>query len=217
MAENILKENSEIQFDSDKIVKLYVSKPQMTEQTTRIIELVSSVYNPEIYSEGIRGLANIPEYQYPLLVQPIYYLIWITPVFKKQIDLITSILDNSPRIFHSLLFHHVVVNFDSISTDRKDKFFFLLKKIFPLMSFSYILGIQNYQVLGYLLEQITSKEIFLDWSDSLFLEFLSTCKPFLCTSVQKIKIDEQLVRKYLDRTTNPKNRDALYSLFKESS
>lgn len=213
MQENF--KNSQIeQFSIQQIHDISNSNAKPSNETHEIINLLKEVNNSELCAQAISKLSQISEDQYSFVTPHIYYLIWSTPVFKIQVGLINSILENSSKGFHALLLHHVVLNFHKISTDRKDKFFYFLKKAFTVMSFSYILNIQNLEVLGFLLEQIKSKDIFQDWSDILFIDFISNCKPFLLESIQDIKIDENLVRPNLDKAKNPKNRDALYKLFK---
>lgn len=202
-----------LQFSKDQVQILEKSPLSISQSTQEIISLLGFVNDCESYNFAISRINQIQEQELSTIVPAIFYLIWSTPIFKVQVELIDRILSNSPRSFHALLFDYICSNFNSISTDRKDKFFYFLKKVFSTMSLSYILGIENVEVLGFLLLKI-EKSMFNDWSDALFLEFVANCKPFILENIQNIKIDEKAVRLCLKEVTNPKNREALYKLFK---
>lgn len=153
-------------------------------------------------------------------IREIYYRIWNTPNFKKQKALVDEILQEIPVEFQNLLLHHVIVNFDKIETDRKDKFYYLIKKIIQdneQTTLEYILNIKSTDALGYILTIINeeNKKIISKWDDKLFIEFISKCKPlFLPMISEDFKFEEEVLKKYIEMPIDQLNREKLYKFMK---
>ena len=140
----------------------------VNDDTLEINKLIEMVEDQETHRTAMTRIEQFSEHEFPLFIPSVFYLIWSTPVYKNQTLLIDFILSNTPIVFHSLLFKYVVLHFEEIETDRKDKFFYFLKKIFlnleiknenfanskntaESITFAYVLGIKNEEVLGFLL------------------------------------------------------------------
>lgn len=145
------------------------------------------------------------------VLSAVFDLILDTPNYGKQVALIDSILDSSPYVFHALLFHFTVANFKGIPTDRKDKFYYLIKRTFNRMSLEYILEIKDWEVAGYIWSVAQEKSMFEDWDEHRFIKYVVGCKPFILESI-KIKLSRNIVKEYLDNPMSSHNREALYRL-----
>lgn len=186
----------------------------MLQTSSESIKQTSKLFGEDT-EEALAQLRNCPEHDYHTMVPPTFYLIWATPSFKKQVALVDSILGSTPEPFHTLLLHYVIKHFGAISTDRKDKFYYLIKKTFHKLSFQEITEIQDLEVQEYVWKIIDSdRSTVNDWDDELFLRFLSSAKPFIAAIFKNIRIEEQKVKRYIDLPVSPKNREALYRLFR---
>jgi hypothetical protein len=187
----------------------------MQQTSSESKQVSNSFYNGEGTEEALMKLRSCSEHDYSVLVPPTFHLIWTTPSFKKQVALIDSILDSTAEPFHRLLLSHVIKNFGAIPTDRKDKFYYLVKKTFHTLSFAEIIAIEDLEVQEYVWKIIdTDRAVVVDWSDELFLRFLSSAKPFIAATINNIRIEEEKVREYIDLPIHSKNREALYRLFR---
>lgn len=63
-------------------------------------------------------------------IKEIFYEIWSTPTYKKQVKLIDEIL--TEKSVRKPLFQYVVDQYEKIETDRKDKFLYLTLKTVEL-------------------------------------------------------------------------------------
>lgn len=145
-------------------------------------------------------------------VSRILELIMETPNYKRQVVLIDSILSSFPLLLHALLFHATVQMFPSIPTDRKDKFFYLLKRTLPTLSFEYVCGIPVPEVSVYVWSLVEDKTLFLDWDDRMFIEYVIREKPFILKNMKHIRIERKVIEKYLNIPMHPKNREMLYNM-----
>lgn len=147
------------------------------------------------------------------LVDKIYSVIFVTPNFKKQVALIDRILSESPKPFHRNLLNSVILNFKNIPSDRKDKFFYLIKKTLNLMPFEYILKIEDKEVQCYIWKNVITEKL-ADWDDRMFIEFVMKSEAYLVGCIGKFKIEKTLVEEYLEKDMGVKQREYLYSLLK---
>lgn len=178
-------------------------------------QIISSLYNGKDVDEALARLKECPEQHYPALVGPVFYLIWTTPTFKRQVALVDTILDSTDEAFHILLLRHVIRNFKTVSTDRKDKFYYLIRETFGKLSFAEIIGIDDLEVQEYVWGMINrDRTAVKDWDDEMFLGFLSKAKPFIAEVIDNIRIEKEKVEKYIDLANHSKNREALYRLFR---
>lgn len=178
-------------------------------------QITISLYNGKDVDGALSRLKECPEQYYSLLVAPVFYLIWTTPIFKRQIALVDTILDSTDEVFHILLLRHVIRNFRTVSTDRKDKFYYLIKRTFSKLSFRDIIEIDDLEVLEYVWGIIDKdRSVVKDWDDEMFLSFLSSVKPFIAETIYNIRIEKEKVEKYIDLAHHSKNREALYRLFR---
>ncbi|KAM0679826.1 hypothetical protein GINT2_001998 [Glugoides intestinalis] len=151
-------------------------------------------------------------------IQEAFYLIWNTPNFKRQCALIDTIFSETTTEFHFLLLNHVIVNFNNIATDRRDKFFYLIKKALFLAPIDYLLAIKSSAVMVYILKFINdeNKKYIDGWNDRQFVEYIAKCKSFLleCIDLTSLTIDKGVIQEFIERSINQKNREALYKLLK---
>lgn len=149
------------------------------------------------------------------LTEAVFFIILNTPNYKKQVALIDVIVSCSSQKFKLMLLNYTISNFWALSTDRKDKFYYLIGRTFNILGFRDILGINDLEIQEFIWSRINAdRSIIKDWDDDLFLEFLIGCKPFVASLISKIKIPRNKVQKYIDLPMNPKNRATLYGLFK---
>lgn len=145
----------------------------------------------------------------------IFFIIFSTPNYKRQVLLIDSILASCNDDLKIRLLNHIISNFNSIPFDRKDKFYYFLGCTFFLLEFRKIVEIEDLEVQNFIWKKINEdRKVIRDWEDSVFLNFISTCKPFIAKCINNIKISETLVREYIEKDIHPINREILYSLFK---
>lgn len=146
------------------------------------------------------------------LVDALYYLIWSTPVFKKQVALVDAILNDCGESVHRQLVSLVIERFPEIRTDRRDKFYYLISKSFHLITFTEMLAFADTGLLEYSCTYINNCKP-ADWDDILFLEFFVSCPAWLCDIFSSVRIAEPIVRPYFERNMPAANRKALYKLF----
>lgn len=146
-------------------------------------------------------------------VEALFVLIWETPSFKKQVCLIDEIVRIIDEETERELLLHVINKFETINGDRRDKFYYFMSKSLRLLNFKEILSIKNTDVLDCCCRYLRNNRC-IDWDDSLFVEFLAYCKPWLCRHFRDIAVEEGKVRIVLsDDKISQVNREALYRLF----
>ncbi|KAI5152024.1 hypothetical protein ENBRE01_2511 [Enteropsectra breve] len=147
------------------------------------------------------------------LIEQIYYLIWSTAKWRDQIKLIDRIIGNLDERRHRMLLDYIICVFPKIESDRTDKFFYFIKSSFYLLSFKEIVEMQELKVLEYIVQFISQDR--KDFDNELFLNWISTTKPWIADKINNIKIEEKLVRPYLNaKGLSDMTRAALFRLFK---
>ncbi|ELA42635.1 uncharacterized protein VICG_00387 [Vittaforma corneae ATCC 50505] len=165
----------------------------------------------EDHSGNYCSISDIHNSTYKDVLSVIFDVIFDTPNYKKQVSLIDSILDSSPCFFHALLFHFTIEHFKGIPTDRKDKFYYLIKRTFNRVPLEYLLEIKDWDVAEYIWSMVENKNELEDWDDHRFIRYVISCKPFILKSI-KIKLDRNIVRGCLDEPMSSQAREALYRL-----
>lgn len=147
------------------------------------------------------------------LIVELYYLLWETPNFRVQQQLVDRVLDRIGSNTAKCLLGHIIDVFSKIEVDRRDKFFYYINRTLHLMSFKEILTIKDLSVLEYACRILNERRCD-DWNDALFVEFMAYCKPWICSQFKNVRVPEHVVREVLERgDINNQNRSALYNLF----
>ncbi|KAI5170362.1 hypothetical protein PAEPH01_1369 [Pancytospora epiphaga] len=179
----------------------------------QLLNKLRSLDNMEEVKEGIIEIQKYNGPNIESIVDGLYYLIWSTPGFKQQVFLVDFIIEHLGKDIHRLLFAFIISRFNKIKADRRDKFYYFIERSLGLLSFKEILEISDDDVLEHICRCLNKSKP-ADWDDVIFLEFIATCKPWLCKMFQDIIIDERTVRPYLVRHMGRENRDAMYRFFK---
>jgi len=146
-----------------------------------------------------------------------------TAGWKAQCSLVDEIFDFSNSELLKALFCKIVAAFGTIPVDRRDKFYYFLKKGHFLLPFEEVLKIENLDVLDYLCSVMT-QENRDDWDNAVLLEFISTCRPWMCRHFERLdfkgtapEISEPMIRVYLKRKDiGDQNRKLMHQLIKNA-
>ena len=146
-------------------------------------------------------------------VSDIHQALWTVAGFKNQVYFVDAIYERMSRERYRLLMDYTVAVFHTVETDRRDKYFYLLKRGIELFSLSDILRIENSEALDYCCRFLSPQRT-PGWSDELVVEYLCRCPSWVLYRFAEFKISEKLVRQHINKEMPDVNRRALYGLFK---
>jgi hypothetical protein len=143
-----------------------------------------------------------------------YQIIWKTSGYKRQVDVVDRIVQVCNEDEERQLLQYVVENFEKIEMDRRDKFYYLIRRTYCRLSFEEMISVRNNDVLVFLCRELNRNKC-TDWNDDVFLRFIVGCKPWIAGLFSDVKIDERTVRPYILSYPNIpcENKCALYRLF----
>lgn len=179
-----------------------------------LFEICRNIKNGQDIDNELQELITSPYTK--SVSETLYYIIWATPVYSHQIILIDAIIrlvfDNGQRD----LADYVIENFITIEPDRRDKFYYLLSKSWHLYSFHELLSINDQDVLEAVAKHLNNSERPVDWEDTMFLDFLCKCKPWIAAIFTEIRISKIKVKEYLKKIEiHKENREALFRLVQD--
>lgn len=133
------------------------------------------------------------------------YHIWRLPKWKKQVNVIQTIIDNLPSGLFVPLLKLVSYKLDEVASDRKDKFYYLLGLLLDRIeidksNLETILTYSGDSTLSYYWRIILTK---LDLEDKevkrFLLEYTAYCPPHLLSLFEGVQLDTAGVKEFLKR------------------
>lgn len=157
------------------------------------------------------------------LANAIIYYLWRLPKFKAQKSFIDELLSRTDTNFHSTLFSLTVKRWPEIQSDRKDKFYYLIKRLIlakPLdldrIKCLFQLSppcLRNYAI-KIVLSTLDSRN---DQEEEFLAEFISKCDPGACKLFAGFVLRAEVALKYAkNKNIRPVNRAVLYGMVKKT-
>ncbi|EOB14019.1 hypothetical protein NBO_42g0009 [Nosema bombycis CQ1] len=148
------------------------------------------------------------------------YDIYILPKWKNQVDFINKIVEDIKDPEDLLI--KIKSKWDSIQSDRKDKFYYLIEKLLNKIEINKenlkrILSYSNESTLSYFWKIIIKKISINNMIDINFLiDYLAYCPNHLLKNFEEMKFKPEIIKEILKREDIPnKNREFLSKMIKK--
>jgi hypothetical protein len=170
----------------------------------------------EIYSNYGAIAGSYVEQIAPLVV----YNLWKVPKFSVQKEFVNELISRTDSRMREALLKYLIKHWGEIELVRRDKFYYLIKKIvgeyeLSLENTDYLFSLTcNTDLRGYIISCVVSRIESPDEAlEEYLLGFISRCPPNLLLCFRGLRLRRESVLRFSKKPEmHERNRNALYSL-----
>jgi hypothetical protein len=175
--------------------------------------------NRKAMEEIYGGYAEAGEQEIEQLAPLVIYILWKVPKFKAQKEFVNELILGTDARMRAALLNHLVRHWNDVELVRRDKFYYLMKKIvecyeLTVENIDYLFNVTcNTDLRSYIIRCVVERIERLGGLEEYMLDFISRCPPNLLACFEALRFRREDVLRFAKKPeVCKKNRNALCSL-----